>query len=221
MRCALLTLVFVLLASIAFSQDWSRIGDHVGGVVRIEALFEPGQIGKCSGSIVNLKKGYVVTAAHCIPDWSRPSIAVNKLHAEVVRINYILDLAVLQVDGLKGRELHVHTAALATGMPVAAIGYAFGALRPKFVFGHISDLEDESLGLGSFFDVGWAPGCSGGPIVDLNGDIVSISQAHFIHQPGIGVGATPEMFKAFVRPYLPAGAKKPVLGPVPNLSTSK
>lgn len=176
----LIAAVVVALSTFAYvsAQEWLGIDSRVGGgVYRLESM-AGNRDGVCSAALINSTKGYVLTAAHCVPDTDeRVSLTVGKLHASVIKINDVLDLAVLEVKGLQGRPIYLRREPVEVGQPIAVIGFAFAAARPKYNFGYVSDPADPSLFDGMFLDAEVIPGQSGGVVVDPSGRLVGTTQA--------------------------------------------
>jgi S1-C subfamily serine protease len=196
-------MVALLLAAYLAGQDWTGIAPKIDeGVVRVEAT--NGDVSFiCSGTVIGDE--YVLTVAHCIPEGA--SVAVNRKHAEIARLNRIIDLVVLRVEKLKNKPLPRRTAKVAIGLPVALAGYALGAPRPRYTFGYVSDLDDDVM-VGLLVDAAIIPGHSGGPIVDEHGCLITIAQKWVGSQSsGFAVGVAPEVIADFASPFWPKEKK--------------
>lgn len=191
------------LALVTVLQLWVGIAPKVApSILRVEIASQGEPAGVCSAAVIG--KDYVLTAAHCVP--IKPegrSLAVGKKHAEIARVNYVLDLAVLRVEGLDAPALALRTSEVEIGTDVVMVGYAYGALKPKFTFGHVADIEDESITVGLLADITVVHGDSGGAICDTEGRLISITQAGLLDGLGaLAVGATPVAVKQFAGPFL-------------------
>src|SRR3990167_8270077 len=166
--------LILLLGTLLSGQDWSLHVDPLR-----DAVFKlEGNDGFCSAILINDKDDVVLTAGHCVPEKVEGrAIAVNEKHAEVLRVNAILDLALLRVPEIGGRELAIRKDDIRPGLPVAVVGHGLAADWLKFGFGWVSDARDRSIrALGDriyFSTVGVVGGHSGGAVVDTAGRLVS------------------------------------------------
>jgi len=184
------------------------------GVVTILSIFdgggglldEGGEGGQGSGFVVD-GDGYIATNAHVVTTERRNGTARadnvyvdfsdgNRVQANIVGDDPNADVALLKVDpaGLSLTPLRLgHSASIAVGQPVAAIGSPFGE-RQSLSVGVVSALDRtiESL---TRFQIGDAiqtdaainPGNSGGPLLDANGRVLGIN-AQIKSQSGGGEG---------------------------------
>ncbi len=210
------SMLICLLLPLPVSAQWLGIDDKVGsGVKRLESSDADGNHGLCSAARFNSARDYVVTAGHCVPTKAEGrSLAVDGRHADLVVANAVIDLAILKVVGLDGRELPIRDEKLRVGLPLAVVGYAFGAKRAKYTFGFLSDdEEDTSVVPGFLSDATAIGGDSGGVVVDQEGRIVGVVQAGVSTGPGgmrLTVSSTTRAMRDFLKPYLPEkSAEKP------------
>src|ERR1041385_2925017 len=93
---------FLVTTLLLMAQDWTtRVQPTTKQVVRLEMLAEgQHEPGVCSGVVVNLDPSYLVTAAHCVdhPAAIGFSMTAAGRHAEIVKVNTVLDLAVVRFD---------------------------------------------------------------------------------------------------------------------------
>ena len=150
-----------------------------GGIVRID-----GDIGSGSGFIVS-SDGLVVTNEHVIGSARSVKVWLNSesRHAgNVVARDIITDLAVVQIDGngvfeyvLLGdpAKVRVGDEVLALGFPLAdRIGSNLTVTR-----GIISSTREEGRVTLSQTDAAINPGSSGGPLVNIDGEVIGINTA--------------------------------------------
>lgn len=199
----LLTVAFIPLPAMA--QDWSL---HTAPLEKSVFRMQSNE-GYCSAVLINEKDNILLTAAHCVPkEVEGRSITVNAKHADVVKVNTVLDLALLKVSGISGTQMGLHSGDIKAGTPVAVVGFGLAARSLKFGFGWISDMRDTSIeaaGDSLYFSVvGVVPGDSGGALIGIDGKLVAIVQGG-IGSGGhmLGVGAPTEVIDDFVKPHWP------------------
>lgn len=198
-------LTLVLLSASPQGQDWSL---HTSQYTRSVFHLESNE-GHCSAILVNAKDTVVLTAAHCVPDKVEGrSLAVDEKHADLIRMNTVIDLALLRVPEITGTPVALRSQHVNAGLPVMVVGHGFGALRLKFGFGWISDERDASLRhVGDrlyFAAAGEVPGHSGGALVDADGKLVSVVQGVLYSGPSaFGIGAPRDVVDDFVKPFWP------------------
>lgn len=144
------------------------------------------QEGEASGVVVDAG-GYLVTSYHVVEDASEINVKLDdgrSFAAEIVGVDPAVDLAVLKIDatGLTAAAWG-DSDKLEAGEMVWAIGSPYG-LDQTITSGIISAKGRRDLGSSVFqeflqTDVALNPGNSGGPLVDVNGDVVGINSAIF------------------------------------------
>lgn len=207
MRKALVfaALAAAIMSNSAQAQDWSlQTSGMEKSVFRLQS-----NEGYCSAILINEKDNILLSAAHCIPKVEEGrSITVNTKHAEVLKLNTVLDLALLKVKELKGTQAVLHEGPLRAGTPVAVVGFGLAARSLKFGFGWVSDQRDASIEAAGdslyFVVVGVVPGDSGGALFDATGKLVSVVQGGIGNGPYmLGLGAPTEVIDDFVKPHWP------------------
>jgi S1-C subfamily serine protease len=198
--------VFVGFYALAtFANDWSKVADELAKSV----VYIDNAEGSCSGFVINAdaRRGdkddkatkatdFVLTAAHC--DGA-------KLYADHVPANVIYkddkkDLMVLEVENLDRPALKLAASNPKIGDSVASFGYGFGLERAMFRTATISDdkfyIPEDGIG-GPFIvtDAAFVGGQSGGPVANLNGEVVLIVQRG---GQGVGIGVGAEIMRAAV-----------------------
>jgi serine protease Do len=159
------------------SDAFSRMLDGRGGSTYEER-------GEASGVIVD-EAGYIVTNFHVIERASEITVSLadhRTFTAKVVGVDPAIDLAVLEISapGLIAATWG-DSDKLEVGEMVWAIGNPFG-LDQTITSGIVSAKERRGVGPSAYqeflqTDVAVNPGNSGGPLVDINGDIVGINTA--------------------------------------------
>ncbi|MFQ6098884.1 MAG: S1C family serine protease, partial [Armatimonadota bacterium] len=127
-----------------------------------------------SGFIVN-SDGYVITNAHVVKGARRVNVVLateRSVEAVVTAANEDLDLALVKVEA---ENLPVarfgDSSALKNGQDVAAIGAPMG-LEHSATKGVVSQTEREFEGRTVIqTDTALNPGSSGGPLIDVNGNV--------------------------------------------------
>lgn len=166
-----------LPALAAASSPWVAVAKTVErSVVYIES-----KGGRCSGFVVDGKRDYILTAAHCAgEDNEGKDMTVDSQTVKIVAKDKKRDLMILEVKGLGKPAIHFAKDNPKIGEEVASYGYGYGLDRPLFRVAHISDdktqLPDVEGGARLAVDAGFVPGQSGGPVVDTEGNVVMIVQ---------------------------------------------
>ncbi len=179
---AFLIALFLAPASI-FATDWSVQAKKV----KESILYLESKSGSCSSSVIDTERKYVLTAAHC----DGAEIFVDQSPAKVVAKDVKSDLMVLEVKGIDQPALRLATKNPVTGQEVATYGFGYGLEDPLFRTHHVSADNAQIPELPYQYvivDSAFLPGQSGGPIVDMNMNIVAIVQRGN-ESIGLGVGA--------------------------------
>ena len=150
-----------------------------------------------SGFIIDATKGYIVTNAHVIRDADEVRVTLHddtSLHADVVGRDEKTDLALLKVE-----TTHPLTAVkfgdsapLRVGDWVIAIGNPFG-LGGTVTTGIVS-AQQRDINAGPYddfiqTDASINQGNSGGPMFNMNGDVIGINTAIYSQSGGsVGIG---------------------------------
>ncbi len=151
-----------------------------------------------SGFIIDADKGYVVTNNHVVADADEVNIILQDnvtLKAKLIGTDTKTDLAVLQVDVTKHKLTAVpfgDSDKWRVGDPVVAIGNPFG-LGGTVTTGIIS-ARGRNISAGPYddflqTDAAINRGNSGGPMFDLNGEVIGVNTAIFSPSGGsVGIG---------------------------------
>jgi S1-C subfamily serine protease len=167
-----------------------RVLDLVSPAVAFLTIPEAGRSG--SGVVVH-EAGFVLTNAHVVDGVERLRVAVGgglDMPAEVYGIHRATDVAVVKVltDGPISVAALGDSDQLQVGEFVLAIGAPFG-LEATATSGIISGLHRRGLGIASYEDfiITDAPinrGNSGGPLVNLRGEVIGINTAIIAGEDG-------------------------------------
>jgi S1-C subfamily serine protease len=175
------------------AADWTAlVKDLQKSVVTIE---RDDNGTSCTGFVINARARkddndltYVLTAAHC----EAAKLWADQAEAKVVAKNSEKDLLVLAVDRLERPALKLSQNNPQVGEDCASFGYGMGLEKPLFRIAHISAetyIPYEGIGGPLFFiDGAFVGGQSGGPVVNVAGEVIMIVQRSSA-ATGIGVGA--------------------------------
>ena len=203
-------LIAVILALLIFStseaiaHNWSRVFTEARSSVVM--LFH--KSGSCSAFSINEQQHYYLTDHHCLPD--NPSAAIEASRREmdrpsptgmylfvdavpmvrsmgnvvvmrVLKADAALDLALVEAEiGLpalrRGAEPRV-------GDEIAAMGYAFGEPSLWLSAGNVVNIKDATGGRRLLIrSTAEIAGESGGPVVNVKGEVISIVQSGIRYQ---------------------------------------
>lgn len=196
---ALLSLVLFVSAPL-MASNWNPIAIQVQKSIS----FLENSEGSCTAFSIDSKRDYVLTAAHCLgSDPEGKDILVDQSPVKVISKDSKHDLLVLEVKGIDKPSLRLAKENPKIGDEVASYGYGLGLERPLFRVSHVSDDKTTIDGSGLptnliAVDTQFVPGQSGGPVVDVNGDLVMIVEAG---GQGVGLGPGAEVIKSKVGKY--------------------
>jgi hypothetical protein len=129
-----------------------------------------------------------MTAAHCTPgkvtDFMQNeypvTLRIGFLEAFVIEMDERVDLAVIMAD-LVRPALPFRSEPLVLGENVIGVGHGYGFRDPQFTKHTVQSLnytpDPEELVPGTWFLNPFIGGMSGGPIVDMQGQVVGVVQA--------------------------------------------
>jgi 2-alkenal reductase len=192
----------------AEQQAVVKIVEQVGpAVVTVVNRIESGGFGgEASGSGVIIdKEGRIITNNHVIEGASEGSISViyqngETAPARLIGADAISDLAVLKVDSNVPAFAQLgDSTQLRAGETVIAIGSALGDFKNTVTVGVISGLNRTLRGNGAFnmenmiqTDAAINSGNSGGPLINLSGQVIGINTAVVRSTSSVGGSALPE-----------------------------
>lgn len=151
----------------------------------------PQPVGKGSGFILDTK-GHIITNSHVVEGATELSVEFSDgttATAKLIGRDSFQDVAVIQVDPsatvkLPGVSTLGSSASLRVGDPVVALGTPLGEFTNSATDGIVGGL-DRSLDTGANYrlpnliqhDAPISPGDSGGPLLDLNGNVIGMNVA--------------------------------------------
>jgi S1-C subfamily serine protease len=144
------------------------------------------QQGVGSGLIIDARHGYIMTNGHVVAagtDWLIKLPDQREFEAELVGVDQPTDVAILKINasGLVQAKLG-NSNSLEVGDWVLAVGNPYGLLEQTVTAGIISAKDRRGLGSSAFddylqTDAAINIGNSGGPLVNLDGDVVGMNTA--------------------------------------------
>jgi V8-like Glu-specific endopeptidase len=159
----------------------------------------------CTAFSINQQKHFYATAAHCV-DSTEPDLPIPHLMSQrsvTVMMQKDLDLAVIR--GPFGRPaLRLADIDPNVGDDVNLLGYPLGSMDVVIYSGTIVSRRATDH-RGQFFTVFFclaAPGDSGGPVLNLDGQVISIVQVGWGLTGMWTGGATLDMLRKALGPYL-------------------
>ncbi len=188
------------LLLMAGTPDWTATADKLAQSLVTVVSNE----GSCTGWILNdhakNDKDWVVTAAHC----NGPELYADNAPAKVVMLDRKHDLMVLEVEDLDRPAVKLSGKLPQLGEEIASLGFGYGLEKPMLRIAHISnpaiELPDVEGGPFVMIDAPYVSGQSGGPVVNAQGEIVSIVQrANGV----LGIGVDAVRIAKSVSRYLP------------------
>lgn len=181
----------MLAAASVRATDWSE------AIKTVEKSILWGNIdgeGGCTAFIINQEKHYLLTAAHCYP--GKGTFWADSVATRVVAYDQKKDLMVLEAKDIDPTRPALRLAEKnpVRGEEVMSCGYGFALERPFFRQAHVQDdqLNIPEGGVGGPFistDSPFVGGQSGGPVINIKGEVVAIVQRGDSGSTGLGTGA--------------------------------
>jgi len=138
-------------------------------IVKINYETISGETRGCTGFVVAALLGDVLTAKHCLPEAIGTPIYINEEMAKILKTSDTL--ALLRITPSKYPALTVRKTNPFPGEKSISFGYAWGIYT--VFYRNVAALLGPDLGL----DGPITPGMSGGPIIDMTGQVIGINQA--------------------------------------------
>lgn len=184
-----LILLAAFCAPLLGASPWTAVADKLQNSI----VFIQGEgMGGCTGFVIDSIKKHVLTAAHCDAE---KNLTADSMFTVRLFKDERKDLMVLRVTDLDKPSLKLAQNDPERGEEVASMGYGFAQENPLFRISHISNVRMELDGLSGPFlviDSDYIGGQSGGPLVNINGEVVGIVQRG---ASGFGAGVDSKMLK--------------------------
>ncbi len=154
---------------------------------------QPQTMGQASGFIIS-PDGYILTNSHVVKDASEIIVTLlngNEYHAKIVGLDPSTDVALIKIDQTDLPYLKLgNSDELEVGEWVVAIGTPLG-LQASVTSGIVSALGRNNLDLAKIedfiqTDTAVNQGSSGGPLLDLTGNVIGINTAIVTNKGGGG-----------------------------------
>lgn len=161
------------------SNLFSRNAD---AVVLIGAVGQSGKDSKAGTGFVITPDGFIVTNYHLLDKAKRVIIKLKNntgyLKVKIVAVDIANDIVLIKVSGKKLSTVKLGDSdSVKVGQRVVTIGNPLG-LAETVSDGLISSLRNTSKGVGLLqISVPLSPGSSGGPLFDLDGEVVGVTVA--------------------------------------------
>jgi serine protease Do len=200
----LLFLVFALLASVASARDWETLAAKLSpSVVTIVVQHEKGRASG-TGFFVS-KRGHLVTCAHVVGNqkealiYTGDTLQDETFIADVVSVDAKNDLALLYVN-LPAQPVRIGDSdKLRKGQEVLTISSPSWLVK-SVTSGIMSAFNRTSKGLLQF-DAAINPGSSGGPLFNVQGEVVGVISAlpNYPFYTGASLAIPSSVLKEFLR----------------------
>lgn len=191
-RLFLLMFSLLVLTLPLRATDWSSV---IKTLERSIVWIEVGDQGACTGFVIDQTRHYVMTAAHCSPG-EQVTLWADRVPAKVISRDTKKDLMVVEAKDIDPSRPALRPAAKnpERGQELMSAGFGFALERPFFGQTHVQDdalvIPDGNVG-GPYIstDSSFVGGQSGGPVVNIAGEVVMIVQRGDAGTTGLGVGA--------------------------------
>jgi S1-C subfamily serine protease len=169
------TLPFLLTLSLGFTSCAATrtpaqvVAAIEPSLVKVQyVLPETNETHVCAGFVINSEDRLILTARHCVEEGREHF--VNGSQAEIVKVSD--SLAVVRGETPLGPSVKIRKRPLKRGEEVVGLGFGLSIYMSSV--GHVAVplYKDGSVWLDRLLN----QGMSGGPVVDMNGEVIGISQ---------------------------------------------
>jgi serine protease Do len=168
-----------------------------------------------SGFIIS-HDGYIATNKHVVVDNTASYFVIlsngTRIPATVVYRDPDQDLAVVKIPGTYSSVAHLGTTSTTLGEPIIAIGNAFGQAQNSVSVGTIAGFNRVITARGAGLvehlsglletHASIVPGYSGGPLFDMNGNVIGINVAASASQNNVGFSIPIESVAKNLAPFI-------------------
>ena len=154
-----------------------------------------------SGVIIN-KKGYILTNYHVIDGHEKILVRLSdqrSYFADVIGADPETDIAIIKINSFRRfpQPIFGSSTQIKVGQWVMAIGNPYG-LQGSVTVGVVSGVRRSNLGIATYenflqTDASINPGSSGGPLINLNGEIIALNTSSAALGSGVGFAIPIEM----------------------------
>ena len=154
-----------------------------------------------SGVIIN-KKGYILTNYHVIDGHEKILVRLSdqrSYFADIIGVDPETDIAIIKINSFRRfpQPIFGSSTQIKVGQWVMAIGNPYG-LQGSVTVGVVSGLRRSNLGIATYenflqTDASINPGSSGGPLINLNGEIIALNTSSAALGSGVGFAIPIEM----------------------------
>ena len=148
-------------------------------------------------------QGHLITCSHVVENAVKLLITIpeegnKEFETEILSIHPELDIALLKTKFKNKSYLKLGDSDnIENGQDVIALGYPLGQSKLKFTKGIISGLQNSMIQT----DTPLNPGNSGGPLMDIKGNVIGINTSGILDAENVGY-ATPIYFFKKIEPEL-------------------
>jgi S1-C subfamily serine protease len=183
---AALLMTLTLAAPVAAQSVISVARKVNPSLVRVtHPIADSENIGICTGFVVSSLKGWVLTAAHCVPD-DQPVYVWDHL-AMVIKKDDMF--ALLKIPSGLYPPIYLSRWRYQRGEQVVAFG--FGNDLPTVLPGYVVQTLDGDFGV----SIPFPKGMSGGPVVNMQGRVIGMVQST---TPSVGLACGFNELRAFL-----------------------
>jgi len=164
----------------------------------------------CTTGIINSKKGYWITAKHCMTDGPITQYLIDGKSISLIKTgDDLIDLVILQSDA-KGKELKISVQSPDFDSGVHMANFMGGVIFPTYLSGKVANPYATIPAMGPRYflimNIVSAGGASGSPIVDDTGHLVTVAIVNFYQGAGsispLTGGVVYKDFINFIRGYI-------------------
>ncbi len=149
------------------------------------------------------KKTYLITNSHVLNGnnqlvvrWSNKEEDNATVISDLGGESFLTDLAILEIQAIRGIPLKIRKSNLQLGVEAVAIGSPQG-LEFSITRGIISALRENDQILQT--DVALNPGNSGGPLIDMNGCVIGVNTSKLNDSEGLNFAISSNVINRFIK----------------------